>query len=165
MIFTRQKLTGNLSTTLIISGVLITVGVTFLLFIMPNMLNSSTNLWLGDGVFKARVALDEKSRTKGLSGLKEFGEEEALIMAYPADGMWGVWMKDMSFPIDIVWLNKEKKVISIAKNVSPEESTDITRQPKSSSRYVVELSAGTVDRKSITVNKMAIFQIDEKKVE
>lgn len=164
MIFSRRSLSGNLSTTLIISGVLLAIGITFFLFIMPRILSPSTDLWLGDGVFKAKVALDENARTKGLSGLNQLGEEEALIMAYPTDDKWGIWMKDMSFPIDIVWLDRDKRVVSIVKNASPEDSTSVTHQPKDPSRYVIELPAGTVDRKSITVSKTAVFQVNEKEV-
>lgn len=164
MILSRQSLSGTLSTTLIISGVLLMVGVTYLLFIMPNYVGSSTNLWLGDGVFKAKLATDDKARVKGLSGLSSMDEDEALIMAYSTEAKWGIWMKDMNFPIDIVWLDKNKKVVSIVKNVSHEESTTITHKPKALSKYVVELVAGTVDKKSIKVNRTAIFQIDEKGV-
>ena len=154
----------NLSTTLIIYGVLLVVAVSFIWLILPSVLNTDTTLKLGDGVFRARIALNDDDRAKGLSGVKELAPDQALLMAYPSEGKWGIWMKGMNIPIDIVWLNKDKKVIFIVKNVSPEESTSILHQPKTPAKYVIEFPAGTVDAKAINTNSKASFQINPKDI-
>ncbi len=164
MIFHRQSKSGNLSTTLIISGVLLVIGVTFLIFIFPNMIRPATNIYIGDGIFRTKLALDENARTKGLSGVKQIDADEALLMAFPSEGKWSIWMKDMLFPIDIVWLNKDKKVIYIVKNASPEDSISLSHEPTSPAKYVVELPAGTVDNKAISVKSLAIFQINSEDI-
>ena len=160
MIFRKQSTSGSLSAVLIISGVLLVVGVTFLMVFLPRILWPTTTLRLGDGVFNTRLALNNDNREKGLSGVEKLNSDQALLMAYPSDGEWGIWMKDMLFPIDIVWLDNDKRVIYIVKNVSPDEGVSITRKPNAPAKYVVELPAGTVDNKSISVNKVAIFQLN-----
>ncbi len=153
-------MSGNQSTTLIISGVVLAIGVTFLLVFLPMLTRPEANLWLGDGIFKINVALTGASREKGLSGKTELDADHALLMVFPNESKWGVWMKKMNFPIDVVWLDKGKKVVSIVKNFSPDDT--ITRYPISSALYVVELPAGTADAKVISTGKVAIFQIDGK---
>lgn len=162
MIFNRQSMSGDLSTTLIISGVLLTIGVTFLMFILPNLLTPSTELRLGDGIFRATIVSNDVDRAKGLSGIKELAVDQAILMAFPTESEWEVSMNDTTIPIDIVWLDKNKKVIFIVKNISPKDSKGTTYNPKTSAKYIVQLPAGTVDSKSIKTNNVAIFQIEPK---
>ncbi len=153
-------MSGNLSTTLIISGVLLAVGTTFLMFVLPNLLKPSTELRLGDGIFKTTIVSNDVDRTKGLSGIKEIAIDQAILMAFPTESEWGVNMNNTTIPIDIVWLDKSKKVIFIVKNVSPKDSKGITYTPKTPAKYIVQLPFGTVDSKAIKINSVAIFQID-----
>jgi uncharacterized membrane protein (UPF0127 family) len=116
-----------------------------------------TDLWLGDGIFKVEVASTQAAREQGLSGRLELEPNRALLMVFPSQDRWGIWMKDMNFPIDIVWLNKEKKVVYIKKNAPFDDQTTIYK-PETSALYVVELSAGATSSKSIAVGEMAVFQ-------
>jgi uncharacterized membrane protein (UPF0127 family) len=150
-------MSGNLSTTLIISGVVLIVGFTFLTVFLPMITRPQTKLWLGDGIYNIKIASTEASRTKGLSGQTDLASDQALLMVFPKEDYWGIWMKDMNFPIDIVWLNKAKQVIYIVKNAPIDDQTTIY-QPKSPALYVVELPAGTTTSESISLNKFASFQ-------
>jgi len=153
-------MSGNLSTTLIISGVVLTIGVTFLMVILPNLLKPPIELRLGDGIFKTTIVSNDVDRAKGLSGVKELAPDQAIMMAFPTESEWGASIKDTTIPIDIVWLDKSKKVIFIVKNISPKDSKGITYTPKTPAKYIVQLPFGTVDNKAIKINSVAIFQID-----
>jgi uncharacterized membrane protein (UPF0127 family) len=118
-----------------------------------------TDLWLGDGIFKVTVASTQTAREQGLSGKSELDADHALLMVFPSEDQWGIWMKNMNFPIDIVWMNKGKKVVYIQKNAPFDNQTTIYK-PEKSALYVVELPAGTTSKKSIMVGETAIFQIN-----
>jgi hypothetical protein len=150
-------MSGNLSTTLIISGVILAIGVTFLLVFLPMLTKPETDLWLGDGIFKINIASTKDSRERGLSGKSELGPDKALLMVFPSEDKWGIWMKDMNFPIDIIWLNKDKQVVYIVKNAPFDDQTTIYK-PEKPALYVVELPAGATVDKSIAIGGMAIFQ-------
>lgn len=156
-------MSGNLSTTLIISGVILVVGITFLLVFLPMLLRPETKLWIGDGIFRIDVASTQIERKNGLSGKSELAADQALLMVFPGEDKYGIWMKDMNFPIDIVWLNKQKEVVYIVKNAPFDDQTTIYK-PNTSAQYVVEFPAGTTDSKSIVIGKSAIFQYDNKVV-
>lgn len=112
---------------------------------------------VASGVYNAWTAMTEAERVQGLSGIKELPAGGGLLMDFKEDGQWGIWMKDMKIPLDIVWLNKDKKVIYIVKNASPALGTGTKFIPKDQARYVLELPAGTVDKAAIKVGTIASF--------
>jgi len=86
-----MRKSGSLSITLIISGVLLVVGSTFLLGVLPNMLKPATSIWLGNGVFRTDIASTPGARQKGLSNKSELAVDQALLMVFPmkANGGFG----------------------------------------------------------------------------
>jgi uncharacterized membrane protein (UPF0127 family) len=132
-------------------------------YVLKPQLEQHTTLRLGDGVFKARVAKTDAEREKGLSGTAKLRDDQAMLFVFGSDGKWSIWMKDMSYPIDIVWLNKDKKVVHIVKNAPPESYPYESFVSKEDARYVVELPAGTADKKRIVIDKQAAF--DENRLE
>ena len=71
----------------------------------------------------------------------------------------------MRTSIDIIWLDADKKVVYIVKNVSPDSGTDVMYTPKVDARYVVELAAGTVEKQHIVVGRAAVFDIKNSEVQ
>lgn len=151
------------SVVFITAGVLILAFVTTVAVVAP-LMQASTTLRVGDGVFKARLALDQASREKGLSGVARLHNTDAMILAFGSDAKWQIWMKDMKVPIDILWLDSNRKVIYIVKNASPDGGTDVMYVPEVDARYVVELAAGIVDSKAIRIGQTAVFDIKPESV-
>lgn len=142
--------------------VLLLVGAAAFYIIRPQ-LKQHTTLRLGDGVFKTWVAKTPEEREKGLSGTAKLRDDQAMLFVFGSDSKWSIWMKDMSYPIDIVWLDKDKKVVYIVKNAPPESYPYESFAPKEDARYVVEFPAGTADKKKIDIDKEAAF--DENRLE
>lgn len=153
----HQKIGGAVIT----FGVLALIFFTFMTVILPKVVRPTTELNLGDGVFKASIALNEAERLKGLSGSSKMSSNEALIMAYKYESRWKIWMKDTKIPLDIIWLDKTKKVIYIVKNALPEDSTTKTFEPKGVAMYVIEVPAGSVKANSIDIGQVADFKLKE----
>lgn len=112
---------------------------------------------LGLAVFQMKPAVTNAARQQGLSGVKQLGTNDGLLMVFPSDDTWGIWMKDMKIPLDIIWLNNQKKVIYIVSDVSPSLGTSTTFMPEESAKYVLEVAAGTIKRDSIKVGDIASF--------
>lgn len=115
---------------------------------------------LGDGVFHASLATTPKTREKGLSGTKQLGATDALLFVFKENGKYAVWMKDMHYPLDVVWLSGAKQVVHIERNMQP-DSYPKTYVPKADARYVIEFAAGTVDHKAITLGSFAHFEANQ----
>jgi len=136
--------------------VLLLVGAAAVFVLWPQ-LQPHTDLRLGDGVFTARVAKTQAEREKGLSDTSSLGETQAMIFVYGSDGKWPITTKGMKYALDIVWLDKDKKVVYIVKNATPESYPYEVFVPKEDARYVVEVLAGTTGKKAVTINSTAIF--------
>jgi uncharacterized membrane protein (UPF0127 family) len=70
----------------------------------------------------------------------------------------GFWMRNMSFPIDIVWIDKNKNVIGILEDVDPDTYPNIFFPP-SPVKYVLELNAGYADKNGIASGTPLTFTI------
>lgn len=132
-------------------------------FAFEPQLRPHVTLHLGDGVFLTRVAKTTEAREKGLSKTSSLRESEGMLLVFDTDGKWTIWMKDMNYPLDLIWLDKDKKVVYIVKNAPPESYPFESFSPKQEARYVVEVPAGTVGRKSVVIGSQAEF--DENNIE
>ena len=99
-------------------------------------------------------SLSEKAR--GLSGMEGLGQNEGMFFVFDEPGYYSFWMKDMKFPIDIIWIANDKKIIDITKNASPGSYPSVFK-PASSARYVLELNAGFADKHEIKIGDWAEF--------
>jgi uncharacterized membrane protein (UPF0127 family) len=151
------------SSAFIIGGVVVIILASTVLFAI-NHFHALTTVNIGSGVYQLRLATTPDAREKGLSGTASLNPDGGLLMAFPSSDTWGIWMKDMKVPIDIVWLNEDKKVVYIVKNASPSDSTDKTFKPIEAARYVLELPAGSVDQSAIKANISAVFTLDATEV-
>jgi uncharacterized membrane protein (UPF0127 family) len=133
------------------------------IYAMWPQIQQHTTIHLGDGVFTTRVAKTQDEREKGLSGTRSLRDDQAMLFVFDRDDKWPIWMKGMNYPIDIVWLNKDKHVVYIVKNAPPESYPYDQFVPKQDARYVIELAAGTVVKKTISTEDIAEF--DENNLE
>ena len=130
--------------------------------IISNQMNR-TKLSLGSAVFNARIAYDESTRVKGLSGTSSIGETDAMLFAFPTDDRWIMTTAEMKYPIDILWLDKDSKVVYLTKDASSESNPN-NFTPTVRARYVVELKAGAIDKYGIKTGSAAVFMINEQDI-
>lgn len=78
---------------------------------------------------------------KGLSGRESLSQDMGMLFTFENPGKHCFWMKDMQFPIDIIWVNEAKKVISVQENVQPDTYPD-SFCPSEPAKYVIEVNSG-----------------------
>jgi len=99
-------------------------------------------------VFNLDIADTAQTRTLGLSNRETLAQQNGMLFFYENKAQHGIWMKDMNFAIDILWVNKDAQVVHTETNVSPETFPEVFRSPIPS-HYVIELPAGTWQTDSI----------------
>ena len=144
------------ATFLIIVGLVVLFAVCVALFIAPYF-KPTTEVRLGNGVYHLWIADNETERIKGLSGVEQLQQHGGLLMDFQTDNTWGIWMKDMKIPLDIIWLSKDKEVLHIEKDVDPNLGVSKVFMPVQPTRYVIELPAGTVEKDEIERGMSASF--------
>jgi uncharacterized protein len=117
-----------------------------------NSLPNKVNVTINNVKLQADVALTTDEQTKGLSIKDNLQPNEGMLFPYQEPRILSFWMKDMKFPIDILWLNADKKVVHIEESLQPcspllpcpSYSPDVQAQ------YVLETVAGFSSANSIT---------------
>lgn len=111
---------------------------------------------LGRAVFNVEVVEKKNDLAIGLSGRRYLSSEQGMLFVMGKESRHSFWMKDMYFPIDIVWLDRNLKVVDITENVSP-ESYPKTFTPTIPAYYVIEVLSGSVEKWGIKKSDTAII--------
>lgn len=123
----------------------------------PDQLVPTAGMSIHGVSLRIAVADTPASRERGLSGYGEIGIDEGMLFVFDTDSAHSFWMKDMLFPIDIIWLDAEGKVVHIERNVSP-ETYPASFTPDSAARYVLETQAGFSQKYDIQIGSRATFE-------
>ena len=95
------------------------------------------------------VAMSERLKTQGLSGVKsnEFSDDQAMIFYYEKDGPRNFWMPNTYFNLEIFYLDKNFKILSVETDVPHHpgrvEPPRIPRIKTHYSRYVLEMKSSS----------------------
>jgi uncharacterized membrane protein (UPF0127 family) len=119
------------------------------------------NITVSNFNLTADLALSSEEQAKGLSIKENLQENEGMIFPYNAPKILSFWMKDMKFPIDIIWLDADKRVVHIEKNLQPCSPflPCPSYSPDVMSQYVLETVAGFSDRNGITIGTQVEFSL------
>lgn len=128
---------------------------------------NQTNISIGSLSIKAQVASRTNDRKKGLSNRDSLPINEGLLFVFENSGKWTIWMKNMKFPIDIIWIDEtpagEKKIVDIATDAIPQpekKDEELKRyQPQSQAKYVLEINAGLANLNNLKVGDTVNFEL------
>ena len=109
----------------------------------------------------AFIADTPQKQRRGLAVRSSIGDNEAMLFVFPRSDIYPFWMKDMQFPIDIVWLDADKKVVFIKEHAQPKDFPE-TYTPNRRARYVIEFVDGFVEKNNVQVGDE--FKWDENKI-
>lgn len=107
-------------------------------------------LSIGSAVVHAEIARTTEQRVRGLSGRGSLGDDEGMLFVFPVPDTYGIWMPDMHFPIDIIWLDEAMQVVDIKENATPESYPE-TFRPRRPASYVLEVSSGYTKENGIYI--------------
>lgn len=112
----------------------------------------TTTAQINNQTFKVEVAKTETERQIGLSGKESLSSDKGMLFVFDNPDYHSFWMKDMKFPIDIIYLSGEK-VVTVVENAEPPTSPNenlVIYQPEEKADRVLEVNAGTVQKYKIT---------------
>lgn len=155
-----MNLVKTFLTWVIILGFLVFAGWQTYLFIVKSS-QPGTTVTVQSDTYKVKVATTTAEREKGLSGTKSLAKGEGVLFVFPKDDKWGIWMKDMEIPIDIMWLSSEKQVIYIVKHAEPSSYPYTTYKPNSPAKYVLEIPADTIEARGYKIGTKVEFALPE----
>lgn len=110
------------------------------------------SIFLEEVPITVTVADTKSEWQQGLSGVTELGDQEGKLFIFDREDRYGIWMKDMLIPLDILWINDANEVVHIEENVSPDTfpKTFTSTDP---ARFVLEVPAFFVESFKISLGQ------------
>lgn len=127
---------------LVVGVLLVVVGAYVIISGIQNATDNVRPLIAPSGAINVEIVDTPQSRQLGLSGRESLDENQGMVFVFDnIDTRNCFWMKDMQFAIDMIWLDEEKRVVSIADNVAPETFPQ-SFCPQEPAKYGLEVGAG-----------------------
>jgi uncharacterized protein len=119
------------------------------------------NVTVNGLVLVADISVTNEQRTKGLSVKEGLAENEAMLFVFDNEAEHRFWMKDMKFPIDIIWIDGDKTIVHIEHNLPPCSSGVLcpTYKPSDDSLYVLETVGGFAEKYNIVKGTRVEFEL------
>jgi len=129
---------------------------------------SSTDIMFspeGDYILVQKVTTEEE-HNMGLSGkdrLKMYDQDgkivtEGMLFVFDTEGKQNFWMKDMKFDLDMIFMDKNFKIVSIAKDAKADSynredpnASEIFTNGNALAQYVLEINSGFADKMNLKV--------------
>ena len=97
--------------------------------------------------YALELALTPAQRAKGLMEHVTLPSGRGMLFVFEQPGQYGFWMKNMDFPIDILWIDGEFRIADVRQNVPPcVRARCEVYYPSQDALYVLEIPAGEVSR-------------------
>lgn len=93
------------------------------------------------------IASTESERRKGLMFRKGLKDDEGMLFVFPDEAPRGFWMKDVSFPLAMISLDSNFRVLEIHNDVRPFDETLVNMERPA--KYVVEVNPDFVRESGI----------------
>jgi len=131
--------------------------------LFPGNSKSKPEAIINSAVFKIEIAKEAAAKEKGLSKRKSLDKDSGLLFIFDQKAKHQFWMKDMLFPIDIIYIAKTSTdsittgtIVDIVENAkipakdTPPSSLEIY-QPQKDADLVLEINAGLAKEKGIKI--------------
>lgn len=113
-----------------------------------------------EACFKIELAITSEGRAQGLMYRNFLAVDAGMLFVFEQEGNYPFWMKNTKIPLDIIWIDKNRRVVFVAKNVPPcdvDLCLDII--PDGNAMYVLEINAGFADKIGIKQGDRFDFKI------
>ena len=105
------------------------------------------------------IADDEYKTQTGLMYRDQMGELQGMLFVFPDEDFRSFYMKNTNIPLDIIYIDADKKIVSFQKNTQP--NNEISLPSNAPAKYVLEINAGLADEWQLEVgDKMEYIKVE-----
>lgn len=112
---------------------------------------------IGDLTIPVVLADTPALRERGLSGRASLSQDSGMLFVMDSSDVHAIWMKDMRFPIDIIWIDEFLRIVTITADASP-NSYPTVFYPSSPAKYILEVNTGFAREHGISVGDRVSFE-------
>ncbi len=108
--------------------------------------------------FNVQIAETKKEMKIGLSNRSSLNSDSGMLFVFDAENIPYFWMKDMQFPLDIIWINQNMKIVGIEKNLQPCNPANCGLfKPNEKAKYVIEINGNQSGQYNFKVGDFVNF--------
>ncbi|GAA0689841.1 DUF192 domain-containing protein [Dyella marensis] len=97
--------------------------------------------------FTTEFAITDATRARGLMMRTSLAPDHSMLFVFPDTDQRSFWMKNTLIPLDILYFDADRKLVSMQLDVPPCKADPCATYPSNApARYVLELPAGTAGR-------------------
>lgn len=111
---------------------------------------------IGEASALASIADSLSERINGLSDTPFLPDNVVKLFAFGATGTHSIWMQNMNYPLDIIWVTQGGEIVHIEENVPTDSYPNSFSSPKPA-WFVIEANAGFVASNTIAVGDEVVL--------
>ena len=112
-----------------------------------------------DGItLQAQIADTKPLQMRGLMFQNKLPYDQGMLFIFQDEGVRSMWMLNMQFSLDVLWIDSQGNVVHIEKDTQPCKSAvetmtcTFTNGESKPAKYVLEVTSGFVDKYNIKEN-------------
>jgi uncharacterized membrane protein (UPF0127 family) len=109
---------------------------------------ATISMTIGKQTFTLEVADDDDEREIGLMYRDSMPADRGMLFIFPSEQHLNFWMKETRIPLDIIYLNENRKVVSMHQMEPFDLRGSSSDYP---ARYAIELNQGVADKIGVKV--------------
>ncbi|MFH1047181.1 MAG: DUF192 domain-containing protein [Patescibacteria group bacterium] len=109
------------------------------------------------------VAASDVTRARGLSGRTSLALDQGLLFLFAQPDKYVFWMKDMNFPLDVIWI-KDGEIVDLTLDIRPAADGENipTFAPLFEADAVLEVPAGFAQQHGLKLGLPVTYRIDRR---
>jgi uncharacterized protein len=121
-----------------------------LLILEIDSITSSPNANLNGHIFSLYLAKTSNDQEIGLAKFNKISDNQGMLFLFPKSGYYSFWMKNMKFPIDIIFISGNR-IVDIFQNVPVQKTNNNlpTYTTGEKADKVLEINAGLTNKYKI----------------
>ena len=113
-----------------------------------------------DGSFITKIDIEiannDETRARGLMYRSNMKENQGMLFIFPQERYQSFWMKDTVIPLDMIFVNANREIVTIHKNTTPYSLKSYPSDKPA--KYVIEVNAGFTDKYNIQIGDKIVWR-------
>ena len=131
-----------------------------LLACAPPAAETAEQVCIETACFSVEVVSAPEERARGLMFRESLAPDAGMLFVFEQEGVYPFWMKNTLIPLDIIWINAGREIVSISEETPPCEADPCPwYNPGAAARYVLEISGGEAGARGLAVGDKAAFTL------
>lgn len=119
------------------------------------------NVELAGKTFSVEIADTQEKQALGLMFRDSMPADQGMIFIFPNEAPRSFWMKNCRIPLDIMYFDKDLKLVSISADTPPCRVSNCPPYPsKKPAMYVLELNAGLAKELGVSLGDQLTIDLD-----